>query len=140
MNMTFFQSLIISLGIVILMAPAPAAAQTKALGWTSVVAGGALIAGAFNYTRDCDGYRSRYEGGVREGFYVYDVCTTVEGRMTTTKDTPWDITLARTPLLYAGVAAITGGILMATVWADVPASPSVEMGPGHVRISKTVGW
>ena len=60
--------------------------------------------------------------------------------MTTTKDTPWDITLTRTPLFYAGVAAITGGILMATVWADVPASPSIEMGPGHVRISKTVGW
>ncbi len=133
------KGVIISLGIVMmLMAHSPAEAQTKALGWTSVVAGGALIVGAFNYTRDCAGYRSRYEGGFREGFYVSDVCTTVEGHTMITKDTPWDITLARTPLLYTGVAAITGGILMATVWADIPVTVAPTW--GGVQVGAPFGF
>ena len=86
----------------------PADAQTRTLGWTSVVVGGALIAASFNYKRDCDGYRSRYEGGFSEGYRVYDYCTTLTDRTATTKDTPWDISLARPALLYSGIAALTG--------------------------------
>ena len=123
------------ISLTILVAPAPAAAQTKALGWTSVVAGGALVAAAFDYSRDCGGYRSRYEGGFREGFYVSDLCTTVEGHTTITKNTPWDITLTRTPLLYTGVAAITSGILMATVWADIPMTVAPTLGGVQVGVS-----
>lgn len=113
----------------------PADAQTRTLGWTSVVVGGALIAASFNYKRDCDGYRSRYEGGFSEGYRVYDYCTTLTDRTATTKDTPWDISLARPALLYSGIAALTGGILVATVWADAPVAVSPMRGGIHVGAS-----
>ena len=35
---------------------------------------------------------------------------------------------------------ITGGILLATVWSDVPAAPSIDFGPGRIQVGKTIGW
>lgn len=109
--------------------------QRTATGILLVLGGAGSIAAAFNYKRDCAGYRSSF----REGLYGYDYCTTVAGRHAHTEETPWDIRLARKPLLYAGAGAVVFGTLLATVWADVPAARvvRVEPLPGGVRATKT---
>ncbi len=135
------------IGIVLILSLAtPAAGQEPRRTSPERFAGGVLlvlggvgsIAAAFNYKRDCEGYRSSF----REGLYGYDYCTTVAGRHVHTEETPWDIRLARKPLLYVGAGAVVGGLLLATVWADVPAARvvTVQPKPGGVSASARFGW
>lgn len=134
--------------LVLSLAAAPAAGQGTrvrspervATGVLLVLGGAGSIAAAFNYKRDCEGYRSTY----REGLYGYDYCTTVYagGRHVHTEETPWDIRLARKPLLYVGTGAVVGGLLLATVWSDVPAARVVTIRPepGGVFASARFGF
>ena len=45
-----------------------------------------------------------------------------------------------TPGVVAAAGLIGTGVMLATVWSDVPAAPSVELGPGRIQIGKTIGW
>ena len=45
---------------------------------------------------------------------------------------------ARGVVVSAGM--IGSGLLLATVWSDVPAAPSIDFGPGRVRVGKTFSW
>ncbi len=45
-----------------------------------------------------------------------------------------------TPGVVAGIGLAGTGIMLATVWSDVPAAPSLDVGPGRIAVSKTLAW
>ena len=135
--------------IIAVLLAAPANAQTRVrstarttAGIVAAVAGTGLIVGAFNYRRDCDeGYRSRYEGSY-PNYSSFDYCTTFSERESFTQETPIAVNLRRPPLLYTGLAALTGGLLLATVWShvDAPLGVTIDARPGRIRVSKTFSF
>lgn len=107
-----------------------------------ILGGAGAIAGAFNYRRDCSGYRSTFR---QERYFfdeTYDYCTTWNDRHVHVEETPWDIRLARRPMLYAGLGAIAFGTLLSTVWSDVPVARDLDVraGPGRFTIGWTFGF
>ena len=132
--------------LVAVLLAVPASAQIRVrstarttAGIVAAVVGTGLIVGAFNYRRDCDeGYRSRYQDGY-PNYSSFDYCTTFSERESFTKETPITVNLRRPPLLYTGLAALTGGLLLATIWShvDAPLSVTIDARPGRVRVSKT---
>ena len=104
-----------------------------------ILGGAGAVAGAFNYRRDCRGYRSTYR---QDWITEYDYCTTINGRHVHTEDTPWDISLARPALLWGGVGAIAVGTLLSTVWSDVPIARdlNVQVSPGRVAVGRSFGF
>ena len=135
--------------IIAVLLAAPASAQTRVrstarttAGIVAAVAGTGLIVGAFNYRRDCDeGYRSRYESSY-PNYSSFDYCTTFSERESFTQETPIAVNLRRPPLLYTGLAALTGGLLLATVWShvDAPLGVTIDARPGRIRVSKTFSF
>ena len=71
-----------------------------------------------------------------------DYCTTFSDRESFTQATPIAVNLRRPPLLYTGLAALTGGLLLATVWShvDAPLGVTIDARPGRVRVSKTFSF
>ena len=45
-----------------------------------------------------------------------------------------------TPGVVAGIGLAGTGIMLATVWSDVPAASSLDVGPGRIAVSKTLAW
>ncbi len=91
--------------LLLLATVAPAAAQTERRarsdtrfrnGLILVLVGTGSVAAAFDYRRDCDGYRSTYRGRSSLG-NDYDFCTTVSSRHVHTEETPWTASLKRKP-------------------------------------------
>ena len=113
------------------------------LGVVTAIAGAGMIVGAFNYTKDCDdGYRSVYETGFRSEYATYDYCTTFAGNTVTTRETPVDISLKRPKLLYSGIGAVIGGVLLATAFRGSPALKDVtlQVSPGGVHVKKSFSF
>ena len=80
---------------------------------------------------------ARTWGGVglmAAGLFVPLVCLSAPG-----KEGGWSCEMTA-----SGVATTAGmvgsGLLLATVWSGVPAAPSIDFGPGRVRVGKTFGW
>ena len=44
------------------------------------------------------------------------------------------------PLGYPGVALAVTGVLLATVWSDVPANPHIDFAVTPIHVGKTVGF
>lgn len=46
------------------------------------------------------------------------------------------------PLGYTGVGLVVSGVLLATVWSDVPTRPSIDFSvtPNRIQVSKTFGF
>ena len=130
------------LGIVVVLvlggAIRPAEAQSRrAVGWWTVAAGGAITALAFNYRRDCDGpnqYRTTYDHGFNYG--TSDYCTTISGGHAHTEHTPIDVWLARPGMLWTGIGAIGGGLVLA-LW---PSAPAFTVERHGWRVQKSFGW
>ena len=131
--------------LVALVLPTVARAQNRVrsqqrvnAGIVSIIAGTGLVLGAFNYKRECDGYRSQF----RDGLESYDYCTTFSDRSSITENTPWDISLARPPMLYTGLGAVALGVLLTTIMADVPGAPGLAIAPtpGGARVTASVGF
>ena len=140
--------IIIALFVLALAVPASAQgpqvhSSSRTLTGVLLIAGGAgAVAGAFNYRRDCSGYRSTFR---QERYFfdeTYDYCTTVYDRHVHVEETPWDIRLARKSLFYGGLAAVGVGVLLTTVWSDVPVARDLDIqaGPGQFTIGRTFGF
>ena len=115
----------------------------RTLGVVTAIAGAGMVVGAFNYKKTCDdGYRSVYETGFRAEYATYDYCTTFAGNTVTTRETPVDISLKRPKLLYSGIGAVIGGVLLATVFRGAPALKDVTLGvgPGELRVQKAFSF
>ena len=136
------------LGIVVVLvlggAVRPAEAQSRrAVGWWTVAAGGAMTALAFNYRRDRDGrdqYRTTFDHGFRYG--TSDYCTTYydDGHVHT-EHTPISVRLARPGMLWTGIGAIGGGLVLA-LWPSAPVARDLEISaaPGRVTVGRTFGF
>ena len=97
-----------------------------------------MTALAFNYRRDCDG-PDQYRTTVDHGFYygTSDYCTTYysDGRAHT-ENTPIDIRLARPGMLWTGIGAIGGGLVVA-LW---PSAPAFTVERDGWRVQKQFSW
>ena len=130
----------IGVGVVLVLGGAarPAEAQSrKAIGWWTVAAGSAMTALAFNYRRDCDGpdqYRTTIDRGFDYG--TSDYCTTVSDGHVHTEETPISVRLARPGMLWTGIGAIGGGLVVA-LWPSAPAFTVERRG---WRVQKSFGW
>ena len=142
------KQIVIVLFVLVLAVPAQAQeprarSSSRTLTGVLLIAGGAgAIAGAFNYRRDCSGYRSTFR---QERYFfdeTYDYCTTVYDRHVHVEETPWDISLARPGLLWGGIGAIAFGTLLTTVWSDVPLARDLDIGaaPGRITVGRTFGF
>ena len=50
------------------------------------------------------------------------------------------VTEVYTPGVVVGVSLSGIGVMLATIWSDVPAAPSLDVGPGRIGVSKTLAW
>ena len=46
------------------------------------------------------------------------------------------------PLAYPGIAVVVSGVLLATVWSDVPVNPHIDLTvtPDRIQVGKTFGF
>ena len=126
-----------------LCTPAAATPQSKdAVGIITAVVGAGLILGAFNYSSECDGYRTQIDSNYSIGYSGADYCTTFTSRGSRTRETPLNISLARPTLLYTGIGAMIGGTILATAFNRTPGLKDVtlQVGPGGVRVEKAFSF
>ena len=90
--------------------------------------------------------RRRSRGRTWAGFIMIaagGVLATAKTRTTTCSGDPWICTTGEwkwyKPLAYPGIGIAVSGVLLATVWSDVPASAHVDLAvtPDRVQVGKT---
>ena len=123
---------------------APAAAQSKTtLGTVLVIAGGGMMAGAFNYRSDVcpEGYSTHtYQDLPTQCLFASSIPPyDTDVREATTK-----ATLKRQRLLWAGLGAAVGGVVLLLLPGETGQAASravdIQIAPDRVKLGKTFGW
>ena len=125
--------------VVLLVAPLPARAQDRTtVGVISMLAGGGLIAAAFDYRGDqCpQGYTThRFEGLTTQCVSIFS-----DGS-SSVLDATTAIRYKRPGLMWSGVAAAgLGTVLLLLPDRAANATPSVDFAPDGWRVSKMFSW
>ena len=128
--------------IVALHAPAEAQSKTKA-GAALLITGGILMAGAFDYKTDIcpSGYSTHtYQDLPTQCVYVsYSPPYNSDVRDATTK-----ATLKRRGLLWGGLGAAVGGVVLLLLPGNtgqaVSKAVNIKIDPERVQVGKTFGW
>ena len=117
------------------------AQSRRTWGWITAAAGGGLIAAAFNYSPDqCPpGYSTHtYDYGATQCVYIsptppYD---------SDIREATTDVELARRGVLWAGVGAMIGGVVLAVLpgGRSVSRVVDVQVSPDRVTIGRTFGF
>ena len=128
--------------VVFLGSVSAAEAQSRSTwGWITAAAGGGLIAAAFDYSPDqCPaGYsRHTYDNLPTQCVFIsYDPPYDSDIQEATT-----GVELSRRGLLWAGVGAMVGGVVLALIPGGqaVSRTVDVQMSPGRVTVGRTFGF
>lgn len=134
---------VVALVAVVFLGSASAAeAQSRSTwGWITTAAGGGLIAAAFDYSPDqCPaGYSTHTADNLPTQcvFISYDPPYDSDIQEATT-----GVELSRRGLLWAGVGAMVGGVVLALIPGGqaVSRAVDVQMSPGRVTVGRTFGF
>lgn len=131
-----------ALAVVALHAPAEAQSK-KTLGAVLAIAGGGMMAGAFDYRADVcpDGYSTHtFHNRPTECLFV----SSTPPFNTDVQEATTKATLKRQRLLWAGLGAAVGGVVLLLLPGETGQAASravdVQIAPDRVKLGKTFSW